>query len=88
MSARINLAANSAAASRLQPNWICRSLLPPRWWRVGSTRLKRLRRFLNPSLERDWANLCEIENMEAAVNRIEAAIKNEEHILVFGDFDL
>lgn len=89
MSARINLAAaNSAAASRLAaeldlPQFIAATLVAR-----GFDTVEKAQEFLNPSLERDWANPYEIENMEAAVNRIEAAIKNEEHILVFGDFDL
>ena len=89
MSACINLAAaNSAVASRLAaeldlPQFIAATLVAR-----GFDTVEKAQEFLNPSLERDWANPYEIENMEAAVNRIEAAIKNEEHILVFGDFDL
>ena len=76
MSARINLAAaNSAAASRLAaeldlPQFIAATLVAR-----GFDTVEKAQEFLNPSLERDWANPYEIENMEAAVNRIEAAIK-------------
>lgn len=89
MSARINLAAaNPAAASRLAselelPQFIAATLVAR-----GFDTVEKAQEFLNPSLERDWLNPYEIENMEAAVNRIEAAIKAGEHILVFGDFDL
>lgn len=89
MSARINLAAaNPAAASRLAselelPQFIAATLVAR-----GFDTVEKAQEFLNPSLERDWLNPYEIENMEAAVNRIETAIKAGEHILVFGDFDL
>lgn len=72
----------------LQPNWICPQFIAATLVARGFDTVEKAQEFLNPSLERDWANPYEIENMEAAVNRIEAAIKNEEHILVFGDFDL
>ncbi len=89
MSARINVAAaDSAAASRLAadlglPDFIATVLVAR-----GIDSVQKAREFLNPSLERDWLNPYEIEGMDAAVNRIEDAIKAEEHILVFGDFDL
>ncbi len=89
MSARINIAAaDPAAASRLAadlglPNFIATVLVAR-----GIDSVEKAREFLNPSLERDWLNPYEIEGMDAAVNRIEDAIKAEEHILVFGDFDL
>ncbi len=89
MSARISIAAvDSAAASKLAadlglPNFIADVLVSR-----GIDTIEKAREFLNPSLERDWLNPYEIEGMDAAVNRIEAAIKQGEHILVFGDFDL
>lgn len=89
MSARISIAAvDSAAVSKLAadlglPNFIA-SVLVSR----GIDCVEKAREFLNPSLERDWLDPYEIEGMDAAVNRIETAIKQGEHILVFGDFDL
>ncbi len=46
------------------------------------------REFLEPSLERDWRNPLEINGMVDAVDRIERAIRERDHIVVFGDFDL
>ncbi len=45
-------------------------------------------RFVNPSLERDWLNPCDIVGLSEAVDAIESAIDAHRHIVVFGDFDL
>ena len=47
-----------------------------------------VRRFLTPSLERDWADPSEIPDMDAAADRVERAIREGETIAVFGDFDV
>lgn len=89
MSARINVAAaDSAVAEKLAteldlPDFIATTLVSR-----GIDTAEKARRFLNPSIDTDWANPYDIEDMEAAVNRIESAIKAGECILVYGDFDL
>ncbi|NHM16292.1 single-stranded-DNA-specific exonuclease RecJ [Eggerthellaceae bacterium zg-887] len=45
-------------------------------------------RFLNPSFEQDWHNPYDIPGMADVVDVIEQAIRADESILVFGDFDL
>lgn len=45
-------------------------------------------KFLNPSLENDWLNPYDIRDMEELVDRLQKAIDDREHIVVFGDFDL
>ncbi|WP_347711818.1 single-stranded-DNA-specific exonuclease RecJ [Olsenella uli] len=46
------------------------------------------RRFLTPSLERDWADPLLIPGMEGAAQRVGAALDRHETIAVFGDFDV
>ncbi len=46
------------------------------------------RAFLEPSLERDWADPLAIPGLGDAAGRVEAAIRSHETIAVFGDFDV
>lgn len=54
----------------------------------GMVDLEEVERFLSPSLGRDWLDPYLIDGMEAVVDRLYSAIKNNETIVVFGDFDL
>ncbi len=45
-------------------------------------------RFLEPSLSRDWLDPHAIPGMAEACERVAAAIRSHERIVVFGDFDL
>ncbi|MGV8082396.1 MAG: single-stranded-DNA-specific exonuclease RecJ [Coriobacteriia bacterium] len=45
-------------------------------------------RFLTPDLSQDWADPDAIPGMREAAERVAAAVKAGERILVFGDFDL
>lgn len=89
MNARINLAtADEAVVHRLAtelelPHFIAATLVAR-----GIDTPEAANDFLHPDLERTWQNPYAIEGMDAAVDRIAAAIQNEEHILVYGDFDL
>ncbi|MCH4054228.1 MAG: single-stranded-DNA-specific exonuclease RecJ [Atopobiaceae bacterium] len=47
-----------------------------------------VRRFLTPSLERDWADPLLIPGLAEAAERVERAIKDGETIAIFGDFDV
>jgi single-stranded-DNA-specific exonuclease len=49
---------------------------------------QKVRVFLEPSLERDWADPANIFGMTAVTDALEAAIRAGKHILVFGDFDV
>ncbi|MBP5314057.1 MAG: DHH family phosphoesterase, partial [Eggerthellaceae bacterium] len=49
---------------------------------------EKARVFLHPNLERDWRNPYEIPGLAEVVDRLEIAVRNCKHILVFGDFDL
>lgn len=54
----------------------------------GVKDLEQARVFLSPDIERDWRNPYEIAQMEAAADRLERAIRSNQRIVVFGDFDL
>lgn len=89
MSARINvIAADPVVAATLAdklelPHFIATTLAAR-----GITTLEEAERFLHPSLERDWVDPYDLEEMDAAVDRIVRAVRDGERILVFGDFDL
>lgn len=46
------------------------------------------REFLGPSLERDWINPYDIPGMNEVIDVLERAIRQQQRIMVFGDFDL
>lgn len=89
MSAQFNIkAADPASVVRLE-----RELGLPRF--IAATLVARgidepaaVRRFLEPSLERDWLDPYIIPGLSDVADALEAAIKRGDHILVFGDFDL
>ena len=89
MSARFNIkAADQEAVVRLE-----RALGLPRF--VAATLVARgivddaaARRFLSPSLDRDWLDPYVIPGLSEVADALEAAVKRGDHILVFGDFDL
>ena len=66
--------------------------IPPLVARVlcsrGITDVESARSFLSPSLERDWEDPLIIPGMREAADRVERAIRADEHIAVFGDFDV
>lgn len=54
----------------------------------GITSIEEGQLFLTPSLDRDWADPLIIPGMSVVADRVERAIRNHEHIAVFGDFDV
>ena len=89
MSARFNIhPADDAAVVRLQqefdlPHFIATVLVAR-----GLTAPEDVRRFLTPSLDRDWRNPYEIPQMEELVDGLVSVIRQGKRIVVFGDFDL
>ncbi len=89
MSAQFNIkAADPAAVSR-----IASGLGLPRF--VAATLVARgisdpadVRRFLQPSLERDWLDPYIIPGLSEVADALEKVMRAGGHILVFGDFDL
>lgn len=54
----------------------------------GLTDAETVRRFLEPSLERDWLDPSVIPGMDEVADRVTRAVTDGERIVVFGDFDL
>lgn len=54
----------------------------------GITSVEDAKDFLTPSLKRDWRNPYTLAGMEQGVDMLESAIRQNERIVVYGDFDL
>ena len=54
----------------------------------GITTVRAAKRFLNPSLDRDWRNPLEIPGLAEVADGLINAIREKKRIIVFGDFDL
>lgn len=54
----------------------------------GITSPEAVRRYLTPSLERDWVDPLQIPGMSQAADRVEQALADGERIAIFGDFDV
>lgn len=89
MDARISVSAADESAvdclaKKLElPHFIATTLVAR-----GIDTVEKAQAFLHPNLETDWHDPYDIDGMDDAVNRIARAITSEEHILVYGDFDL
>ena len=75
-------AASLAAATGLAP--VTAGILVAR----GIADAEAVRRFLTPSLERDWVDDAAIPGMREAAARVARSVSNGELVVVFGDFDL
>ncbi len=89
MSAQFNIkAADPASVARLQaelglPRFIAATLVAR-----GFDDPAVARRFLAPSLDRDWLDPYTIPGLADVADALEAVIKRDGRIVVFGDFDL
>ena len=89
MSARFNIrAADPAAVSRLEcglglPRFIATTLAAR-----GFDDVQKAQRYLEPSLDRDWRDPYSIPGMADVADALEAAIRRDARIVVFGDFDV
>lgn len=54
----------------------------------GVTTPEQAEQFFHPSLERDWGNPYNLPGLEQVVNALEQAVRQGDHIVVFGDFDV
>lgn len=82
--ARVSGAAASSLAAESGLSEITATVLLAR----GITTAEEVRRFLEPSLDRDWVRAGDIPGMDDAACRVAAAVRAGERIVVFGDFDL
>lgn len=89
MSAQFNIImADPAIVSRLQerfklPRFIMTTLVAR-----GIDTPEKIKTFLSPSLDRDWLDPYIIPGLSEVADVIEASLKAQEHIVVYGDFDL
>ena len=89
MTAQFRIApVDSALVSRIQQEFGLTHFVARTMVAHGVSSLEEAQIFLSPNLERDWRNPYEIPHMKEAADRIECAIRNDERVLVFGDFDL
>ena len=49
---------------------------------------ERVEQFLDPSLDRDWVEPYEMPGIGPVVDKLEQAIRDRRHVVVFGDFDV
>ena len=82
--ARIDAGAVSSLAVASGLSEVTASVLLAR----GIDSAEAVRRFLEPSLERDWVRADDIPGMAGAAARVSEAVRAGERIVVFGDFDL
>ncbi len=80
--------ADPAVVARLQhdlglPRFIAATLVGR-----GITTVRAAKRFLAPSLDRDWQNPYDIPGLAEVADGLMAAIEAKKRIVVFGDFDL
>ncbi len=89
MSAQFNIkAADPATVNRLMgdlglPRFVAATLVAR-----GIDTEDAARKFLEPSLDGDWLNPYDLPGLARVVDALEDAIKRNDHIVVFGDFDL
>ena len=89
MSAQFNIkAADPAAVARIQqglglPRFVAATLVAR-----GISEPADVRRFLEPSLDRDWLDPYTIPGLSEVADALEAVMRADGRILVFGDFDL
>lgn len=89
MSAQFNVrGANPASVDLLSaalglPRFIATTLVAR-----GIDTLPAAQKFFHPSLDRDWLNPYIIPGLEEVADDLERALRQQRHILVFGDFDL
>lgn len=74
--------ADHIAAELGLPNVVARVLVAR-----GITDVQEARDFMNPSLDTDWHNPYDIDNLKEAVDVIESAIRQNKRIVVYGDYD-
>lgn len=89
MSAQFNIAAvDPDLVQQLQEEYNLPSFIATTLVARGIKTKDEAYRFLHPSFEDDWHNPYEIADLEKVASILEDAIRNDKHIVVFGDFDV
>lgn len=89
MSAQFKVnAADPQAVARLKGHFQLPDFIATIMAARGIVDVKQAERFLNPSLDRDWLPPYEIPGLVQVVDKLEEAIRERRHIVVFGDFDV
>ena len=89
MSAQFKVnAADPQAVARLQRRFGLPRFIATIMAARGVVDNKQAERFLNPSLDRDWLDPYDMPGIGPVVDKLEEAIRERRHIIVFGDFDV
>ncbi len=89
MAAQFNVCAVDAlAVARLKEHFGLPDFIATIMAARGITDIGQAERFLEPSLDRDWLEPYEMPGIGEVVDRLERAIRDRSHIVVFGDFDV
>ena len=89
MSAQFNVcAADSRAVALLQQEFGLPHFIATVMAARGLSSVEEGRRFLNPSLDRDWISPYDMPGLDSVVDRLERAVRERQHVVVFGDFDV
>lgn len=89
MSAQFKVnAADPQAVARLQQQFGLPGFIATIMAARGVTDDAQAERFLNPSLDRDWLDPYDMPGLAQVVDKLEEAIRERRHIIVFGDFDV
>lgn len=80
--------ADPAVVARIQQEFDMPSFIAQTLAARGFETTEAVACLLEPSLERDWRDPYEIPGLDGVVDALEEALLRDDHILVFGDFDL
>lgn len=81
-------AADRAAVDRLRQHFGMPRFIADIMASRGIDTVDRAEAFLNPDLDRDWLNPYTIPGMSEVVDRLELAVRERRHVVVYGDFDV
>jgi len=81
-------AADRAAVDRLRQHFGMPRFIADIMVSRGIDTVDQAEAFLNPDLDRDWLNPYTIPGMSEVVDRLELAVRERRHVVVYGDFDV
>ena len=81
-------AADRAAVDRLRQHFGMPRFIADIMVSRGIDTVDQAEAFLNPDLDREWLNPYTIPGMSEVVDRLELAVRERRHVVVYGDFDV